>query len=147
MLRRLVVDEWTGTHMDEYQHFFTDSDILIEAPNFLRSGHFSSSLGDAIPLDTANVLQISIFILVPHHIIPFLSVFPRYNVESMSSLMLAFNNNGPGHYDAIVEHKREDKPAHSGVTKMQVDFDVNDVSAADVGCTKKKVKDTFAGVG
>jgi hypothetical protein len=60
-LRRLVVDEWTGQHVSEYQHFFIDTNIEREAPNFLRNGHFSSSFGDAMPLAMANVLQMSIF--------------------------------------------------------------------------------------
>jgi hypothetical protein len=88
--------------MDEYQHFFIDTDIETEASNFLRNGHFSSSLGDAMPLGMAYVLQMSIFILAPQHLILFISIFPRYNVESISPLMLAFNNNRPGHYDALI---------------------------------------------
>ena len=49
-----------------------------------------------MPLGMANVLQMSIFILAPQHLIPFISILPRYNVESISPLMLAFDNHGPG---------------------------------------------------
>lgn len=78
MLRALIVEEWKGPFMEDYQKFFTSSiDIQREASEFLRSGHFSSSLGDAMPLAMANVLQVPIFILTPHYLTPFVSVFPR----------------------------------------------------------------------
>ena len=43
ILRRLVVDEWTGDNMNDYQEFLTDRDVEMEAQNFLRDGHFSSA--------------------------------------------------------------------------------------------------------
>jgi PIN domain nuclease of toxin-antitoxin system len=56
------VDEWTGSFTSEYQGFLTDTIIEDEAELFLNSGHYSSSLGDAMPLAMANVLRLPILI-------------------------------------------------------------------------------------
>ena len=105
ILRRLVVDEWTGDNMNDYQEFLTDRDVEMEAQNFVRDGHFSSALGDAMPLAMANVLHMPILILVPSSLIPFLSIFPRFNMEPISPIFLSYHNDGPGHYDALIQRK------------------------------------------
>mgnify|MGYP002803930454 CR=1 FL=1 len=105
ILRRLVVDEWTGVNRNDYQEFLTNSDVGTEAQSFLRDGHFSSALGDAMPLAMANVLHMPILILVPNTLVPFLSIFPRFNIGPISSIFLCYNNEGPGHYDALIQRK------------------------------------------
>ena len=89
ILRRLVVDEWTGDNMNDCQEFLTDRDVEMEAQNFLRDGHFSSAVGDAMPLAMANVLHMPILILVPNNLIPFLSIFPLFNMEPISPIFLS----------------------------------------------------------
>ena len=59
-LRALIVEEWTGPFLEEYQQFFDGLYIQEEAVEFSKRGHFSRSLGDAMPLAMANVLP-SIF--------------------------------------------------------------------------------------
>ncbi len=54
-----------------------------------------------MPLAMANVLQMPIFILTPHYLTPFISVFPRQHADCVQPLMLAYDNTGPGHYDAL----------------------------------------------
>ena len=68
-LRRLIVDEWTGPFRSEYQAFLTDAVIEDDAQEFLTDGHYSTSLGDAMPLAMANVLQLPILIFVPHNLV------------------------------------------------------------------------------
>ena len=109
LLRRLIVQEWTGPFIEDYQPFFVGVDVQEEARNFLENGHFSSSLGDSMPLAMANVLQIPITILAPHYLTPLISVFPRCHVDCIPPLMLAYENSGPGHYDALVPVKENDK--------------------------------------
>ncbi len=133
----MVFDEWTGQHIGEYQHFFIDTDIETEAPNFFRNGHFSSSLADAMPLAMANVLQISIFILAPQHIVPFISVFQHYNVDSISPLMLAFNNHGPGRYDALIASVVNHNHATDRVTENQGNCDQIGMSREYISKSKK----------
>jgi hypothetical protein len=83
-LRRLIVDEWTGSFTSEYQGFLTDTIIEDEAELFLNSGHYSSSLGDAMPLAMANVLRLPILILTPTNLIPLTTIYPRDNVECVA---------------------------------------------------------------
>ena len=135
------------TTLDEYQHFFIDTDIETEAPNFLRNGHFSSSLGDAMPLGMANVLQMSIFILAPQHLIPFISIFPRYNVESISPLMLAFDNHGPGHYDALIERVMNHNHVDDSVIDTRVDCDQNTYMSVEHVKSSQKVQDSYCRCG
>ena len=104
-LRRLVVDEWTGPFRSEYQAFLTDAAIEDEAQRFLTNGHYITSLGDAMPLAMANVLQLPILIFVPYSLVPFTTIFPRYNVDCIPPLLLAYENDGPGHYDALIPSK------------------------------------------
>lgn len=65
----------------------------------------------------ANVLQMPIFILTPHYLTPFISVFPRQHADCVQPLMLAYDNTGPGHYDALtvkVNSQSEYSDATSG---------------------------------
>ena len=78
--------------MNDYQEFLTDRDVEMEAQNFLRDGHFSSALGDAMPLAMANVLPLPILILVPNNLIPFLSIFPSFNMGPISPIFLSYHN-------------------------------------------------------
>lgn len=48
ILRALMVEEWTGPFMEDYQQFFEDINMQQEAGEFLQNGHFSTSLGDSM---------------------------------------------------------------------------------------------------
>ena len=110
-LRRLVVEEWTGTFRSEYQAFLTNhATIEEEAQAFLTDGHYSTSLGDAMPLAMANVLQLPLLIFTRGDFVRFMTVFPPYNVDCIAPLPLAYTNNGPGHYDALIP--AEDSPSN-----------------------------------
>jgi hypothetical protein len=69
-----------------------------------------------MPLAMANVLQLPILIFVPHNLVPFTTVFPRYNVDCMPPLSLAYRNDGPGHYDALIpsKHSPSDSSTNDG---------------------------------
>ena len=54
-----------------------------------------------MPLAMANVLQVPVMILTPHYLSPFISVFPRQQVDCVQPFMLAYDNSGPGHYEAL----------------------------------------------
>ena len=101
-LRRLVVEEWTGAFRSEYQAFLTNAAIEDEAHEFLTDGHYSTSLGDAMPLAMANVLQLPLLIFRQGNLVPFVTVFPRCNVDCIPPLPLAYTNDGPGHYDVLI---------------------------------------------
>ena len=53
-----MVEEWTGAFRSEHQAFLTNVAIEDEAHEFLTDGQYSTSLGDAMPLAMANVLQL-----------------------------------------------------------------------------------------
>ena len=115
-LRRLVVEEWTGAFRSEYQAFLTNVAIEDEAHAFLTDGHYSTSLGDAMPLAMANVLRLPLLIFTQGNLVPVVTVFPRYNVDCIPPLPLAYINDGPGHCDVLIpaEHFPSDSSANNG---------------------------------
>ena len=50
----------------------------------------------------ANVVQLPLLIFTRGDLVPFMTVFPRYNVDCIAPLPLAYTNDGPGHYDALI---------------------------------------------
>ena len=121
LLRRLVVEEWTGEFRSEYEGFLTNhAPIEKQAQAFLTDGHYSTSLGDAMPLAMANVLQIPLHI----YFTPgdgSQRVSPRDNVEGIAPLPLAFTNDGPGHYDALIP--AEDRDSNDGSKSIEKPVD------------------------
>ena len=76
-LRRLVVEEWTGTFRSEYHAFLTDTAIKNDAQEFLTDGRYSTSLGDAMPLAMANVLQPPLLIFAQGNLLIIFRSVPR----------------------------------------------------------------------
>ena len=99
-LRELVVDEWQE-NSQEYIPFFENMDMQLESERFRNSGEFAGQLGDALPLTMTNILRIPIFILTTVHNMPFLPVIPRRNIDNYQVIFLSYNQEGPGHYDAL----------------------------------------------
>ena len=63
LLRKLVVQEWLR-HPERYESASDNSGHFSEeAERFLNSGDYFSSLGDAMPLSAANVLEMPLVIL------------------------------------------------------------------------------------
>ena len=55
-----------------------------------------------MPLAMANLLQLPLLIFAQGNLVPFMTVFPRYNVDCIPPLPLGYSNDGPGHYDALI---------------------------------------------
>ena len=66
-----------------------------------------------MPLAMAKVLQVPVMILTPHYLSPFIPVFPRQQVDCVQPFMLAYDNNGPGHYDALIPIKEQEEPSNT----------------------------------
>ena len=66
-----------------------------------------------MPLAMANVLQVPVVILTPHYLSPFISVFPRQQVDCVQPFMLAYDNSGPGHYDALIPIKEQEEQSNT----------------------------------
>jgi len=65
ILRQIFVEEILGNKKDIYTSFISydpDLDFTTEAKKFLLNGHFSSALGDLMPLVIATALQVTILI-------------------------------------------------------------------------------------
>lgn len=101
-LRTLVVQEWL-LHPEEYSPFvLNDETTFTEQANaFLQDGHFSSSLGDCMPLATANLLAIPIIIYSGMEYLPAVPLIPQGRTLSTESLKLAYDPSFCGHYDAV----------------------------------------------
>ena len=103
-LRRLVVQEWL-LHPDEYSPFVMNIETFTEQANaFLQDGHFSSCLGDCMPLATANLLGIPIIIFSGMEHLPAVPIIPRGRTVSTEALKLAYDASFCGHYDAVISN-------------------------------------------
>ncbi|KXJ14702.1 hypothetical protein AC249_AIPGENE5021 [Exaiptasia diaphana] len=109
ILRNLVVQEWLS-HPERYDSAFnTNTDnangsFEEEARRFLQNGFYSSSLGDAMPLAAANVLQMPLVILTSVVNWPLAIITPEMSLSNIP-LYLAYNQDGGGHYDALTENE------------------------------------------
>ena len=100
-LRELVVNEWI-VNQNEYRSFFGNIDLQSETEIFRRSGEFAGSLGDALPMGMANILNMPLIILTTVHNMPIISVVPRISLNNPTAIYLSYMQQGPGHYDAVV---------------------------------------------
>ena len=100
-LRELVVNEWI-LNQNEYRSFFGNIDLQSETERFRRSGEFAGSLGDALPMGMANILNMPLIILTTVHNMPIISVVPRISLNNPTAIYLSYMQQGPGHYDAVV---------------------------------------------
>ena len=102
-LRKLIIEEWTGSNKSFYEKFLVSHQIIAE--KFSEPGYFQNDLGDLMILALCNVLHLPIIIFsnIPNQ--PVIPILPR---ETHFDLLLfvAYNHIGAGHYDAAVMIKR-----------------------------------------
>ena len=132
VLRNLLVAEWTGPYMDEYEQYLADDvNFMEEASAFFSSGVFASSIGDIMPLALSNVLQVPIFILSTQTLVPFIEIHPRRFSETSAAIFLTYNHAGPGHYNALVA-RLERQHDHDGNEQCHtITHGVNDIDDVD----------------
>ena len=101
-LRKVVVNEWLGTHSSDYQEFLTDMQLQQEASAFLQSGRFEGDLGDLVLLALSNGLKTPIMVFTSNSSSPVVLVTPTYSpITNTVPIYIAFIQHGPGHYDAV----------------------------------------------
>ena len=70
----------------------------------------------------------NLLIFAQGNLVPFMTVFRRYNVDCIPPLPLAYTNDGPGHYDALIlaEHTpSESSAASDGSVEKRTDKTVS----------------------
>lgn len=105
-LRRLTVEEWTGSNKGYYENFLVSHQNIDDAAKkFAEPGYFQNDLGDLMILALCNVLHVPIIIFsnIPYQ--PVIPVLPR-ETHFDFLLFVAYNHIGAGHYDAAVMKKR-----------------------------------------
>ena len=112
ILRELIVNEWI-VNQNDYQEFFQNIDLQSETERFWRSGEFAGSLGDALPMGMANVLNM-----------PIVSVAPR-NSSNPGVIWLSYIQQGAGHYDALVAHPLENLEQMDDTESNEILTDMN----------------------
>lgn len=102
-LRILTVEEWRNNESD-YRGFLQNDEASVaeEAEKFLQNGFFTGELGDTMVLALSNVLNmpITVFSSICDH--PIVNILPR-KLDVSFALFIAYNQCGPGHYDAVIE--------------------------------------------
>ena len=105
-LRKLTIEEWTGSNKSFYEKFLVSHQNIDDAAEkFSEPGYFQNDLGDLMILALCNVLHLPIIIFsnIPDQpVIPVLPRETRFNFL----LFVAYNHIGAGHYDAAVMKKR-----------------------------------------
>ena len=77
-------------------------DMQLESERFRNSGEFAGQFGDALPVTMTNILcRIPIFTLTTVHNMPFLRVIQRRNIDNYQVIFRSYNQEGPGHFDAL----------------------------------------------
>lgn len=100
-LRELLVHEWL-TNEDEYQPFFDDiANFEAESMKYLKSGFFSSTLGDAMLLGLSNALLLPMVVFTSVESWPYFTIHPRTAPVDSNPIFLAFLQAGPGHYSLV----------------------------------------------
>ena len=102
LLRTRMVEEWqenTGC----YQGYISE-DLSIVSQQYMQDGHFTGDAGDLMVLTLANVLGMPITLFTSIQNMPVICVMPTSQAISTSTepLLLAFTQDGPGHYDAVI---------------------------------------------
>ena len=111
-LRCIAVDEWMN-NTDEYQHYLDGEHMVTEeAPMFLQDGHFFGPLGNTMVVAISNALGLPIIIFSSASHYPVISIAPRVCRASLP-LYVAFNQSGPGHYDAVSFKTHTPTPSHN----------------------------------
>ncbi|KAJ7353725.1 hypothetical protein OS493_032595 [Desmophyllum pertusum] len=116
-LRKLMFEEWMA-HSDLYQHFLTGEQLFEkEAKLFLNDGHFATDLGNAMPLAMANALKLPIVVFTQMENLPVLPITPRETIKCMP-ILVAFDQSGPGHYDAVEMSSSKSMPPSQESDKL-----------------------------
>ncbi len=105
-VRKLVVNEFLGPNMMEYSSFLiSDEQMSYEdtAKNFENDGFFDCELGNAAILALANIWRIGIVVFTSLENYPVITIVPRDEPISCTTVYLAFEQLGAGHYDAVIE--------------------------------------------
>ena len=106
LLRKLVVDEFLSCNSVEYSSFLLSAEHLSyeeTAKNFEQDGFFDCELENAVNLALANVLRTSLVAFTSLENYPILTIFPKNDPVSNVPVYLAFEQIGPGHYDAVIQ--------------------------------------------
>ena len=96
-LRKLIVAEWL-----ENEDYYGLRNLCLneeEIISYEDNGVFGGALGDAMPLALANVLRLPIVLFTSIENFPVVVVNPRQQVPDAEPLFLAYQQQGPGHYD------------------------------------------------
>lgn len=102
LLRRATVDEWLGENSHLYQSFLTRDQLQSETYEFLQDGHFSGDLGNIVLPALVNILSRPVRIFTSAENMPVVTLMPLFSfVTDSQPIFLAYNQNGPGHYDAV----------------------------------------------
>ena len=102
LLRKRMVEEWQE-NTEYYQGYISD-DLSILSQQFLQDGHFTGDAGDLMVLTLANVLCIPITLFTSiETCLSSVYIMPTsQSAISTEPLLLAFTQDGPGHYDAVI---------------------------------------------
>ena len=101
-LRGLVVKEWRE-RADEYASFLPENmNYFAEVSKFENPRFFTSPLGDHMPKAMSNVLGMPLRIIGSEPNTPALCVSPSASIDSPVQITLAYDSNGPGHYNATI---------------------------------------------
>lgn len=100
-LRELVVQEWLCNEAQYHHLVGEDDDYTTEVEHLLTPGHFAASIGDSMPLAAANALNIPILLVTSVQNMPLTIVSPEVQSISKIPLVLAFTQEGAGHYDSV----------------------------------------------
>lgn len=107
LLRKKLVEEWTGENRDEYMGFIQWKDeglisreeaFRLLAEEFLIDGFFHSDLGDAMPLGMSNALKLLVVLFTSSRENSVMYITPR-NMLSSTPIFLKLNFFGDGHYN------------------------------------------------
>lgn len=106
-----MVQEWLS-NSEQYQHLVQAGlDYYSEAKRFLMPGHFAASVGDAMPLAAANVLQLPLVLVMSVTDWPLTIITPQVQAISNVPLYFTFTQEESGHHDSLIELSR---PQHGG---------------------------------
>ena len=105
ILRQCLVGEWLD-NPSEYAPFITSNEKKFEdmAKEFLTSGHFTSEIGNSMPMAMPNVLSLPIAIFKGMQNMPIILATLRGNVASDVPICLAYEYTGTGHYDYLIRN-------------------------------------------
>ena len=106
LLRKLVVDEFLSCNSVEYSSFLLSvehSSYEETAKRFDQDGFFDCELGNAVNSALANILRTSLVVFSSLENYPILRIIPKNDPVSNVPVYLAFEQIGPGHYDAVIQ--------------------------------------------